>query len=198
MVASAKAVHKKKVKIDFNLLPDEYQRRFRLKTPHVLLILLGLGLVFNIVLYQAKKDLNEQSLLLNRQLRTTQNENKKLVERQSQAKDLKAGIEKAKLALAQKKDDFQAFQAQKKSWTTLVNTVTKAPDISLASLSQRGDSIVLKGSASNIIFIQDYINYLYSSGLFSEASPFTELKSRSEIAFIINLKVKLNGQRKTE
>lgn len=196
MTVSLKATHKKRLRIDFNLLPDEYQRRFQLRAVHVLFLLVALGLIFNLILFQAGTGVKERTRILNNQLRTTQSENNKLSEQQNQAGAIKANIEKNKSLLIQKKEDFDSFTRQKLSWTVLVNTITDAPGITLSSLSQRGDAITLKGSSASIIFIQDYINYLNSSNLFSEISLFTELKSRTEIAFIISLKVKINEKNK--
>ena len=197
MAVSSK-VAKKKVRIDFNLLPEEYQRRFRLRTIHVLFLLMGLGLIFNLLLFQAKADVNERTLLLNKQLKTTQNENKKLSETQSQVNDVKGNIEKNNSILTQKKADFDFFTGQKISWAILFDTVTGSPGITLISLSQRGNAVTLKGSAPGINFIQDYINYLNSSELFSEISLFTELKSRTEIAFTVNLKVKNSDKKRPD
>lgn len=191
MAVSSRVGQKKMVRIDFNLLPDEYQKRFRLKNVHVLFILVGLGLIFNLLLFQAKANINERSLLLNKQLRTTQSENKKLSDQQNQANEIKANIEKDRSLLAQKKDDFDLFASKKLSWTVLLNTITDSPGITLTSLSQRGNSITLKGSAPSINFIQDYINYLNSSGLYSQISLFTELRSRTEVSFILSLTVKI-------
>ncbi len=185
-------VAKKRVSIDLNLLPDEYQRRFRLRPGHVLFVLVGLGLIFNLLLFQARAQVNERTSLLESQLRTTQTENRKLSEQQNQAGELKSGIEKNKGLLAQKKGDYDFFVGRKLSWTVLTNTITDPPGITLGSLSQRGNGITLKGSAPAIALIQDYINYLNASDLFSDISLFTELKSRNEISFIINLKVKIN------
>lgn len=196
MTVSLKATHKKRLRIDFNLLPDEYQRRFQLRAVHVLFLLVALGLIFNLILFQAGTGVKERTRILNNQLRTTQSENNKLSEQQNQAREIKANIEKNKSLLIQKKEDYDSFTRQKLSWTVLVNTITDSPGITLSSLSQRGDAITLKGSSASIIFIQDYINYLNSSNLFSEISLFTELKSRTEIAFIISLKVKINEKNK--
>lgn len=196
MAVLSRASKSRKIRVNFNLIPDEYQSKFRLKRIHILVFLVGIGLIFNLFLYQAKTDVSGRTVLLNRQLKTTQNEVKKLSDSKAQAVDLKNSIEKTKNLVAQKQEDFSVFRNQKLTWTVIINAITESPGVTLESFSQRGNAIMLKGSTQTIGFIQEYVNNLNSTGLFSDISLFTELKSGTDIVFIINIKVKISANKK--
>lgn len=193
MAVSSKAARQKKVKIDLNLLPEEYQKRVHLGPGHVLLFLIVLGLIFNIVLFRAKSEIAGQVSLLNKQFRTAQTQTRNLAEQGNQAKELLAQIEKNKSLLNQKKQDFDAFQSQKISWPVIVEAVTYTPDISLSSFSQKDKGIIIKGSARDVASIESYISFLTSRDLFSEIFLDAELKPGAEIAFSLDLEIKTGG-----